>query len=74
MNFDRVAAAVVCLLYIAVVAHTPIAALPPAAHDDGWYMAIGHHIAEGQWLGPYSQYTLIKGPGYPLFSVAANIF
>jgi hypothetical protein len=61
-----------CLLYVIVLANTPISVLPIAGHDDGYYMRFGRLIAEGHWLGPYDQYTLMKGPGYPLFLALAN--
>jgi hypothetical protein len=63
---------VFCLLYIFVVANTPIAVLATAGFDDGLYMKLGRSIAQGDWLGRYDQYTLVKGPGYPLFLALAN--
>ncbi len=36
-------------------------------HDDGLDMALGRHLSQGEWLGPYNQFTLLKGPGYPAF-------
>jgi hypothetical protein len=45
-----------------------------AGHDDGLFMAIGRHLSQGQWLGPFNQYTLMKGPGYPAFLAVANWF
>jgi len=30
-------------------------------------MALAKHLAAGRWLGAYSQFTLMKGPGYPIF-------
>ena len=38
-----------------------------AMHDDGLFIALGRSLANGHWLGPYSQMTLAKGPGYPFF-------
>ena len=64
--------AISCAAYIFVVVHTPMAVKPDGAHDDGLYMALARHIAEGQWLGPFSQFTLMKGPGYPLFLALGN--
>jgi len=64
--------AALSLLYVIVLANTPITILVDAAHDDGYYMKFGRLIAEGHWLGPYDQYTLMKGPGYPLFLALAN--
>jgi hypothetical protein len=63
----------VCLLYVFTRVNTPITVLVPAGHDDGLYMAIGRHLAEGRWLGPYDQFTLLKGPGYPLFLAAGHL-
>jgi hypothetical protein len=37
------------------------------ARDDGLYMKLASFITSGQWLGPYDQFTLAKGAGYPLF-------
>ena len=36
-------------------------------HDDYLFIRLAKSILSGQWLGPYNEYTLIKGPGYPLF-------
>jgi hypothetical protein len=55
------------LAYVVVVTHTPLAVIPVAPHDDGLFMKLGQHLAEGRWLGRYDQFTLIKGPGYPGF-------
>jgi hypothetical protein len=53
--------------YVVVVTHTPLAVIPRFVHDDGLFMKLGQYLAEGRWLGPYDQFTLIKGPGYPGF-------
>ena len=42
-----------------------------AGHDDRLFLELARHILRGEWLGPYSQFTLMKGPAYPLF-VAGN--
>ena len=47
--------------------NTPLNLLPNATHDDGLFMRLAHQIAMGQWLGPFNQFTLMKGPGYPVF-------
>jgi len=36
-------------------------------HDDLLFVREAWEIVQGNWLGPYNQYTLIKGPFYPLF-------
>jgi hypothetical protein len=64
--------AALSLFYVIVRANTPIAIFVHAAHDDGYYMKFGQLIAEGHWLGPYDEFTLMKGPGYPLFLALAN--
>ena len=53
--------AVLSALYIVVATHTPIVVHPLARYDDGLFITLGRHLAEGEWLGPFSQFTLIKG-------------
>src|SRR5210317_1734883 len=36
-------------------------------HDDYLFIKLAKNILSGQWFGPYDYYTLIKGPGFPLF-------
>jgi hypothetical protein len=55
------------LIYTIVMVHTPLAVLADAMHDDGLFMMLGRRLAAGEWLGPFNQYTLMKGPGYPAF-------
>ena len=43
-----------------------------APHDDGLFISLGHYLADGRWLGPFSQFTLMKGPGYPAFLAVNN--
>lgn len=45
-------------------------ALVAAPHDDTLFMRLAQHIAEGDWLGPFDNVTLIKGPFYPLWIAA----
>jgi hypothetical protein len=54
-------------LYIAFCAHTPISILANAVHDDALFISHGRLLADGHWLGSFSQFTLMKGPGYPAF-------
>jgi len=60
------------VLYFAISTHTPIVVNPLAMHDDGLFIELGRYLAEGHWLGPFSQFTLMKGPGYPLFLALAR--
>ncbi len=48
-----------------VTAHYLMATTTP--HDDLLFVSQAHEILGGNWLGPYNQLTLIKGPFYPLF-------
>lgn len=45
--------------------------LPPnissnSPHDDGWVVSRAEYLLNGQWMGPYDQYTLIKGVFSPM--------
>jgi hypothetical protein len=60
------------LAYVLIVVHTPITLYPGAPHDDGLFMSLGRSLAEGRWLGPYTEFTLMKGPGYPAFLAVAK--
>jgi hypothetical protein len=55
------------LAYTFVMVHTPLTLHLHLIHDDAWYMAQGQSLAMGKWLGPFTQYTLMKGPGYAAF-------
>jgi hypothetical protein len=37
--------------------------------DDLFFAKAAHNIIHGQWMGPYSQTTLIKGPFYAFFLI-----
>jgi hypothetical protein len=45
----------------------PLLFLPTAEHDDGLFMRVATNLASGHWLGKFDQFTLMKGPGYPMF-------
>ena len=65
-------AGALCALVVFVSVHTPVTLYPGAPHDDGLYMSLGRYLSEGSWLGPYNEFTLAKGPGYPAFLAVAN--
>jgi len=44
----------------------PVYAIGPAAHDDRLFLQMAENIIHGDWLGPYSQMTLAKGPFYSI--------
>jgi hypothetical protein len=79
MNTRRLARPLAGVMALAAVTATSVALrvnsptwlLPHFGHDDGLFANLARHLTEGEWLGPYSQLTLIKGPGYPLFIAAA---
>lgn len=48
-------------------------AIGNAAHDDRLFADLAGYLVEGQWLGPYNQLTLAKGPLYSLF-IAGNFW
>jgi hypothetical protein len=62
---------VMIMTYLIVIVHTPIT-INRLPHDDSLFVALGRSLAEGRWLGQFSQFTLMKGPGYPAFLALAN--
>jgi hypothetical protein len=42
-------------------------AIGPAFHDDKLFAGLAAHLINGDWLGPYDQFTLAKGPMFPAF-------
>ncbi|WP_431305453.1 hypothetical protein [Sediminicoccus sp. BL-A-41-H5] len=50
-----------------VWASLPLMAIPNAGVDDALFVRHAALILSGQWLGPYTQFTLAKGVGYPLW-------
>jgi hypothetical protein len=64
-------AAVAVRLFL--VLNLPIQIWPYAVHDDGLFMRLATNIASGHWLGEFNQFTLMKGPGYPLFLAVTSL-
>jgi hypothetical protein len=58
-------------LKIWLVAAQPVVAHANASFDDRLFLALAEQIIHGHWLGPYSQFTLMKGSMYPLFIAGA---
>ena len=44
-----------------------VAAIGGAIHDDVLFLRLAEQILHGRWLGPYDQFTLAKGPGFPVW-------
>jgi len=51
----------------------PLFAIGGTIHDDALFVKLAGHLVRGEWLGPYDQLTLAKGPAYSLF-IAGNFF
>lgn len=41
-------------------------------HDDLYFAKAAHYIVNGEWMGPYSEMTLIKAPFYSFFMIASS--
>ncbi len=41
--------------------------------DDQHFIELAQHLVRGEWLGPYSELTLVPGQFYPLFIAAAFV-
>lgn len=54
-------------VYAWVWAAMPVVALPAAVVDDALFVRHARLILSGQWLGEYTQVTLAKGPGFPIW-------
>jgi hypothetical protein len=52
------------------VAAQPVVAIGPAVFDDRLFLELARHILQGDWLGPYSEFTLSKGPMYSIWIAA----
>jgi hypothetical protein len=61
------------ILFVIVCAHKPMSIFADAIGDDGLFISLGRHIAQGDWLGSFDVRTLAKGPGYPVF-LATNYY
>ncbi len=48
-------------------------ALQDFAADDLLYARSAAAMAEGNWLGPYDEFTLVKSPGFPLFLAGCKV-
>lgn len=61
------------LVYIACAMNMPVSIYTTAGHDDALFMNHAYKIIKGEWLGNYSQMTLVKGVGYSLFLAVNSI-
>ena len=61
------AALVLTALKLWLTTGQTVFAIGPAFHDDKLFINQAAQILHGDWLGPYNQFTLAKGPLFPLF-------
>ena len=70
-DFRKKAMILALILLVAVkqlmVIGLPLYVIGDAGYDDRLMVEMAQHIASGQWLGPYSDMTLVKGWFFPLF-------
>ena len=59
--------AVVCSISIGLRLNAPALLLADWGYDDALFTDLAWHLVQGDWLGPYDDLTIAKGPGYPLF-------
>lgn len=57
----------VAVLAMALRAVVPLWVVGDTTIDDLLFVRLANSAAGGHWLGDYSRFTLIKGPGFPLF-------
>ncbi len=53
-------------------AHTAYVASPQGSIDAGLFVRLANNIHRGEWLGPYDNLTLAKGPFYSMFLAATG--
>ena len=63
-------ATLLVLLKLWLVGAQTIHAIGRSPHDDRMLLELAESILHGRWLGDYTEYTLIKGPFYPIFVAA----
>lgn len=74
-NAQRLAfavAALATLLSLGLSSTLSPRALGFALADDALFVRLAQSISDGQWLGAYDDFTLVKGPFYPLFIAMAH--
>lgn len=63
----RAVLAALSIAYVLVLNSLPISAAPDLQHDAGLFVALAERLRSFEWLGPYTEFTLAKGPGFPLW-------
>ncbi len=62
------------IVRIALVGGMAIISIPHAAYDDSLMVSMASSILKGEWLGNYSQFTLMKGVTFPIFLAVTHVF
>ncbi len=63
--------ALAVLVKLSLVTGQSIFAIGNAEHDDRLFVRLAASLLSGDWLGPYNELTLAKGPFFPMW-IAAN--
>ncbi|HEV7251682.1 MAG TPA: hypothetical protein VGN97_01080 [Mesorhizobium sp.] len=60
-------------LILGLGAERPVVIWTTARYDDMLFITQAHNLLTMQWLGPYSDVTLVKGPMTPIFIALAHL-
>ncbi len=63
----RLFSVVFSVAYLIIAMHLPVSIRTGLIHDDALFWGNAYQIVQGNWLGAYTQMTLAKGSGFPLF-------
>lgn len=55
------------VIYLWLVGGESLFAIGYSGHDDRLFINLAHNILKGEWLGPYNNLTLAKGPFFPIW-------
>lgn len=62
-----------CIWYIFMYYYMPWNMSMFGIHDDRLFVNLAYSLTNGDWLGDFSQFTLMKGPGYAFFLTLTHI-
>lgn len=60
-------------IYVVAAANLPITLLFNSPHDDALSWELARNITNGDWLGPFSNRTLLKGSGFSIFLALSSV-
>jgi hypothetical protein len=63
---------VVSVVYFWLSLNLPLSIQTHQVYDDALYILNGISLIRGDWLGDYSNLTLVKGPVFPMFLAIKN--